>query len=91
MEMEFSGPMQTDESKYQAAERFVNWLQKRVLIEARGDDETTSPVDPTGRYWLGRLGPKDFVTRPDLRGDRLEPCAIGLRLRPAESGPWAFL
>lgn len=89
--MEFIGPMQTDESKYQVAERFVNWLQKRVLIEARGDDETTSPVDPTGRYWLGRLGPKDFVTRPDLRGDRLEPCAIGLRLRPAESGPWAFL
>ncbi|WP_211475159.1 helicase C-terminal domain-containing protein [Collimonas humicola] len=89
--MEFLGSAQTDESRYHAAERFVEWLKKRVLIEARGDDETSSPVDPTGRYWLGRLGPKDFVTRPDSRGDRLEPCAIGLRLRPATDGPWIFM
>lgn len=88
--MEFIGPGQTEENQYRAAERFVYWLEKRVLIEARGDEETTSPVDPTGRFWLGRLGPKDFVTRPDERGDRLEPCAIGLRLRPKERGPWRF-
>lgn len=88
--MEFIGAVQTDEAKFQAAERFVGWLEKRVLIEARGDEEATSPVDPTGRFWLGRLGPKDFVTRPDERGDRLEPCAIGLRIRPADSGPWEF-
>lgn len=88
--MEFIGPAQTEESQYRAAERFVGWLENRVLIEARGDEETTSPVDPTGRFWLGRLGPKDFVTRPDERGDRLEPCAIGLRLRPTGCGPWRF-
>lgn len=88
--MDFIGPALTDENKYQAAQRFVGWLEKRVLIEARGDEEPTSPVDPTGRFWLGRLGPKDFVTRPDTRGDRLEPCAIGLRLRPAKNGPWRF-
>jgi hypothetical protein len=88
--MEFIGPAQTDESKYRAAERFVSWLEKRVLVEARGDDESASLYDPTGRYWLGRLGPKDFVTRQDERGDRLEPCAIGLRLRPAVNGPWRF-
>lgn len=90
IKMEFIDSSQTDESKYRAAERFVGWLEKRVLIEARGDQDITSQYDPSGRYWLGRLGPKDFVTRQDERGDRLEPCAIGLRLRPANDGPWSF-
>lgn len=89
--MEFIGPIHTDENKYAAAERFVCWLQKRILTDARGEQQERSAVAPTGRYWLGRLGPKDFVTRLDSRGDRLEPCAIGLRLRPKDSGPWAFL
>lgn len=90
MHMEFLGPEQTSENQYEAAQRFVRWLEDEILANARGDREQTSPVDPTGRYWLGRLGPKDFVTRSDERGDRLEPCAIGLRLRPAQAGPWAF-
>jgi len=74
-------------TRYRAAERFVAWLERRVMIEARGDEEEVSHVDPTGRFWLGRLGPKDFVTRPDERQDRLEPCAIGLRIRPAAAFP----
>lgn len=86
--MEFLGPAKSENDNYKVAERFVRWLEKQILVEARGDEESTSPVSPTGRYWLGRLGPKDFVTRPDERGDRLEPCAIGLRLRPANKGPW---
>jgi hypothetical protein len=77
-------------ARYQAAERFVAWLERRVMIEARGDEEHFSQVDPTGRFWLGRLGPKDFVTRPDERQDRLEPCAIGLRIRPADEFPLSF-
>lgn len=64
------------------AERFVNWLEDRVIVDGRGDEISSSAVDPLGRFWLGRLGPKDFVTLPDERGDRLEPCAIGLRLKP---------
>ncbi|AXF00091.1 C-terminal helicase domain-containing protein [Paraburkholderia hospita] len=88
--MEFLGPEQTPENQYEAAQRFVRWLENDVLAEARGDREQRSPVDPTGRYWLGRLGPKDFVTRADERGDRLEPCAIGVRLRAAQAGPWTF-
>jgi len=79
-----------DAGRYEAAQRFVTWLEARVVIEARGDEETFSQTDPTGRFWLGRLGPKDFVTRPDERQDRLEPCAIGLRLRPTEEYPPAF-
>lgn len=90
MALEFIGPNQTDENQYQAAERFVGWLEDRVLAEARGDEERTSPVDPTGRFWLGRLGPKDAVTRPDERQDRLEPCAIGVRIRPSGPAPWTF-
>jgi hypothetical protein len=77
-------------ARYRAAERFVGWLERRVMIEARGDEENFSQVDPTGRFWLGRLGPKDFVTRPDERQDRLEPCAIGLRIRPAGGFPQSF-
>lgn len=77
------------DSKYEAAARFVTWLEQQVVSEARGDGLEASPVDPTGRFWLGRLGPKDFVTLPDSRGDRLEPCAIGARIRPI-GGPWKF-
>jgi hypothetical protein len=79
-----------ESAKYEAAERFVQWLERKAIREARGDDFQELDVDPSGRYWLGRLGPKDFVTRPDERGDRLEPCAIGLKLRPQFDGPWRF-
>lgn len=89
--MEFISQDQTEDSKYRAAERFVNWLEQRVIQDARGDNELSSLYDPLGRYWLGRLGPKDFVTRSDERADRLEPCAIGLRVRPKFDGPWNFV
>lgn len=87
---EFIAASDAEASRYAAAERFVHWLERRIQQDARGELETSSPVDPTGRFWLGRLGPKDFVTRPDERGDRLEPCAIGARIKPAIAGPWAF-
>ncbi|RTL53462.1 MAG: DNA helicase [Rhodocyclaceae bacterium] len=90
MAMALIGPDQSHANQYLAAERFVTWLEQQVLTSARGDNDQTSAGDPTGLYWLGRLGPKDFVTRPDERGDRLEPCAIGIRVRPAASGPWQF-
>lgn len=79
-----------DRDKHAVAERFVSWMEERIIREARGDDFSSSAVDPTGRFWLGRLGPKDFVSLPDDRGDRLEPCAIGLRLKPSSAGPWKF-
>lgn len=72
----------TEESRYAAAERFVEWLEHRATLEARGDEYFSSEVDPTGRFWLGRLGPMHDVMRSDERGDRLEPCAIGFRFRP---------
>jgi hypothetical protein len=86
----FIGASVDEDIRYRVAERFVRWLEERVEVEARGDELTFSPVDPTGRFWLGRLGPKDHVTLADERQDRLEPCAIGLRLRPSVEGPWQF-
>jgi hypothetical protein len=88
--VEFIEYSEDEASRYEAAERFVGWLEHRVIGEARGDTVHESPVDPTGRFWLGRLGPKDVVTLPDDRADRLEPCAIGLKLRPNGAGPWTF-
>lgn len=87
---EFLAFEDSEKAKYCAAERFVTWLEGRAVAEARGDEVTASEGDPTGRFWLGRLGPKDIVTRQDERGDRLEPCAIGVRIRPQGRGPWAF-
>ncbi len=73
----------SEEGKVEAATRFVAWLEDRAIAGARGDAEEVSDVDPIGKFWLGRLGPKDEVTKSDGRGDRLEPCAIGIRFRPA--------
>src|SRR5207302_521674 len=77
-------------NKTDAAARFVTWLEQVVIADARGDQDFESDVNPTGRYWLGRLGPKDDVVNTDARGDRLEPCAIGLRIKPRRDGPWSF-
>jgi hypothetical protein len=90
MQKDFIAFTDLDEDKHRAAERFVSWLEQSVLLDGRGDEISFSEVNPIGRFWLGRLGPKDFVTLPDERNDRLEPCAIGLRLKPATSGPWDF-
>lgn len=76
---------EAETSRYEAATRFVGWLEDRAIIDARGDEFEFSAVDPTGRFWLGRLGPKDVVTLQDQRGDRLEPCAIGLRICSARA------
>jgi hypothetical protein len=86
--VEFIEYSEDEAPRYETAERFVRWLENTIIGEARGNAIDESPVDPTGRFWLGRLGPKDVVTLPDDRGDRLEPCAIGLKLRPNGSGPW---
>ena len=90
MTTEFIPYLDDDLTKYRVAERFVAWLERRIVADGRGDDVQASDVNPEGRFWLGRLGPKDFVMLPDDRLDRLEPCAIGVRLRPENDGPWRF-
>jgi hypothetical protein len=78
--------------QYRAASRFVEWLERRLVIAGRGDEDAVLDVEPSGRFWLGRLAPETYVANAGLgeRGERLEPCAVGLRVRPIGAGPWRF-
>lgn len=62
---------------------FVGWMLDSVVAEARGDQHTSLPVAPRGRFWLGRLAPETVVqdSRLGERSERLEPCEVGVRLR----------
>jgi Helicase conserved C-terminal domain len=75
-----------------ACERFVRWLDQRVVAAGRGDEMDRLDVDPASTFWLGRLASEDEVRQNPLgdRAERLDPCAIGIRLRPVDSGPWSF-
>ncbi|MGA5900476.1 helicase-related protein [Streptomyces venetus] len=66
------------------ATRFIAWMLDAVVAEARGDYMTVLPVAPNGRLWLGRLAPQAVVQSSPLgeRSERLEPCEVGIRLRP---------
>src|ERR1700687_2645490 len=76
----------------QASEKFVGWLERRILTSGRGDELDALEVEPSGRFWLGRLAPEDAVIALGLgdRGERLDPCGTGLRIRPAGQPPWEF-
>jgi hypothetical protein len=82
----------TTVSEYDAEVRFLQWLESRVVATGRGTEETVSENEPSGRFWLGRLAPEEdvAVTGKNEHGERLEPCAVGLRLRPFGQGPWKF-
>ena len=79
-------------SKVAAATKFIRWIEQQVLAAGRGDDESTLDVEPSGRFWLGRIACVDDVRDRDLgdRGERLDPCAVGIRFVPAEPPPWSF-
>ncbi len=66
-------------------ERFVGWLLGEAIASARGDHFDTLPVRPDGRLWLGRLAPQEKVEhqrdRLGDRGERLDPCEVGVRVR----------
>lgn len=68
---------------YPTCVRFIRWLENRVVESARGDSFTHLEHDPSGRFWLGRLAPEEAVLERGLgeRGERLEPCAIGIRTK----------
>ena len=75
-----------------ACERFVRWLDQRVIATGRGDEMDRLDVDPASTFWLGRLASEDEVRRNPIgeRAERLDPCAIGIRLRPVKPAPWTF-
>src|SRR6476646_1479756 len=76
----------------EASERFVTWLEGQVMSAARGDGLTSLETEPRGTFWLGRLAPEDQVRNNPLgtRAEKLDPCAISLRVRPETEGPWSF-
>jgi|GEM_PF-2775224 len=67
------------------AESFVGWMLAELIAEARGDRFGTLSVAPRGRLWLGRVAPEAVVQQSRLgeRAERLDPCEIGLRVRPS--------
>ena len=75
-----------------ACENFVRWLDERVLTAGRGDGTDWLDVDPASTFWLGRLASEEEVRRNPIgdRGERLDPCAIGIRLRPSGPPPWTL-
>jgi hypothetical protein len=72
-----------DSGLYEAAQKFVDWLDNELMLAGRGDRERELEVEPAGKFWLGRLAPEDVVMQRNLgdRGERLEPCACGVRVR----------
>jgi hypothetical protein len=76
----------------EACSRFVAWLDHRVLVAGRGDETDRLEVDPASTFWLGRLAPEEEVLQNPMgdRAERLDPCAIGIRLRPAGPPSWTF-
>ena len=69
------------------AAAFVGWMLDGVVAEARGDHMQTLARSPEGSAsgWAGSR-PEIVVQNSRLgeRSERLEPCEVGVRLRPAE-------
>ena len=76
--------LQSETGRQEAAEAFVGWLAGQVEADGTGAPLTHIGHDPRGRFWLGRLAPEGEVVESDLgaRAERLEPCAVGMRLAP---------
>src|SRR5262245_19237050 len=72
-------------------ERVAAWLVDAVVHEGRGDRHDRLPVKPAEKFWPRRPAP-DLGMNAALgdRGERMEPCAIGIRFRPACPPPWSF-
>jgi len=76
--------------KYDAAARFVEWLADTTIARARGEGIDIIEGKPADRFWLGRVAPTALAAASgaDERWERLEPCAIGFRLKLDGDGPW---
>lgn len=85
--------IEEDEDLYSAATKFVRWLDGRVTASGRGDLINELVFEPSGSFWLGRLAPEEAVVQLGQgdRGERLDPCAIGITVIPAINSPWQFL
>src|SRR5689334_5857788 len=73
----------------EACIRFATWLEERMLSSGRGDALSEMEEQPSTKLWLGHLAPEAAVMERGLgeRGERLSPCAIGMRFRPGHVLP----
>jgi hypothetical protein len=80
------------DGREEAAQRFVRWMNDRIVSRASGADRVTSADRPNDRIWLGRLAPTSIAVASgrDSRLERMEPCAIGFRLRTQDEPPWVI-
>jgi Helicase conserved C-terminal domain len=75
-----------------AAERAVSWLKRCVIEDATGEVVSEIETQPSGTFWLGRLSSIETVLDGDAdsRGDRLDPCSMGMRVLLDGQAPWTF-
>jgi len=87
-----AAPPESGQSLSEACELFVGWLDQQVTHAGRGDDLDRTDVAPSATFWLGRLATEEEVASSSLgdRAERLDPCAIGVRLRPVGPAPWSM-
>ena len=80
------------EEQQLAGAKFVAWLERQVVADARGDDLATLQTKPGDRLWLGRLAPESAAWKAGMgeRGQRLDPCSAGFRFRPSPKPPWGW-
>ncbi len=76
-----------------ASAAFVDWMDRQVTSAGRGDGLMELDVDPARTFWLGRLAPEASVQSSGLgeRGERLDPCAVGMRVAPVAAAPWSLI
>lgn len=78
------------EEFYATAEKFVSWIESRVIQDARGDRESIRRGKPADRYWLGRLATETEARKiaATERILRLDPCSVGFTFCPSAPPPW---
>ncbi len=80
------------QSEYEAHERFISWLDSSITRAGRGEHLDELDTEPRGTFWLGRLAPEYSVLAGSFgaRSERLDPCAMGMRVRPKTGTDWKF-
>jgi hypothetical protein len=80
----------SQEGQGTAAERFARLLKDTIIQKACGAEGALAKDKPSDRVWLGRVAPALLAAASgrDSRLERMEPCAIGFRIRPAGAPPW---
>ena len=78
-----------EQGREAVAERFVGSATPSSRRHGERLDQSVR-IDLTIESWLGRLAPTSLAAASgrDERLERMEPCAVGIRLRPASQQPW---